>query len=212
MINTVSNISRKVHLRASLYGSSSLKIGGGGASSSYSARIRASTRRVFSCLRSHQLPTTTTKTYTAYNAMRMPASQAKIRPSHNMISSKLTAMVKNPTSRRKGLRCTLNGLIIHIEPTTQDTMKDAAPSSSPIAKLPELARMAENVENTSGLPFPNARKVTPATFSSKPKSWAIVARLGVKKSEALMPRVENRKMSHSRRPTKTAGRQVVAVQ
>ena len=129
-----------------------------------------------------------------------------------MTSNRLTAIVKKPTSRRNGLRCTLNGLIIHIEPTTQDTMNDAAPSSSPIAKLPESARMAENVENTSGLPFPNARKVTPATFSSKPRSWAIVARLGVKKSEALMPRVENKKMSHIKRPTKTAGRKAFFVQ
>jgi len=59
---------------------------------------------------------------------------------------------------------------MHIDPTTHDTMKDAAPTSSPIAKLPEFARIAENVENKSGLPFPKAKKVTPATFSSNPSS------------------------------------------
>ena len=47
--------------------------------------------------------------------------------------------------------------------------------------------MAEKVENRSGEPFPNARKVTPATFSFSPSVFAIVARLGQKKSEAQMP-------------------------
>ena len=106
----------------------------------------------------------------------------------------------------------MKGLIIHIEPTTHETMNEAAPRSSPIAKLPESARMAENVENTSGLPFPNARNVTPATFSSRPSSWAIVARLGVKKSEALIPRVENRKTSQTMRPENDAGRSGRSVQ
>jgi hypothetical protein len=101
---------------------------------------------------------------------------------------------------------------MHIEPTTQDTMKDAAPSNSPIARLPELARMAENVEKTSGLPFPNARNVTPATFSSKPSSWANVARLGVKKSDALMPNVEKRNTSHTSRLTNTTGLKAVCAQ
>ena len=99
--------------------------------------------------------------------------------------------------------------MMHIDPMTTETMNDAAPSSSPIAKLPEFCRMAENVENTSGLPFPNARNVTPATFSSKPSSRARVARLGQKKSEALIPRVEKRKISHTRRLAKTNGRAVV---
>ena len=101
---------------------------------------------------------------------------------------------------------------MHMEPTTQDTMNVAAPMSSPMAKLPELARMAENVEKTSGLPFPKAKKVTPATFSSKPSSWEMVARFGVKKSEALMPRVEKRKMSQRRRPVNTNGRRVGSMQ
>jgi hypothetical protein len=106
----------------------------------------------------------------------------------------------------------LNGFMMHIDPTTQDTMNDAAPSSSPIAKLPEFARMAENVENTSGLPLPNARKVTPATLSSKPSSWAIVARFGVKKSDALIPSVEKRNMSHMISEVKAIGRKGKDVQ
>jgi hypothetical protein len=99
-----------------------------------------------------------------------------------------------------------------MEPTTHETMKVAAPKSSPIAKLPDPARMAENVENTSGLPFPNARKVTPATFSSSPRSWAIVAKFGVKKSEAVMPKVENKKTSQVIRAANAIGRRDVFVQ
>ena len=91
------------------------------------------------------------------------------RPSLRMIRSKDTAMVKKPTSRRKGPRATLMGLMMYMEPTTQETMNDAAPMNPPMAKLPEPARIAENMENTLGLPFPNAGKVTPATFSSRPK-------------------------------------------
>ena len=117
-----------------------------------------------------------------------------------MTSSKITAIVKKPTSRRNGMRSTWKGLMMHIDPTTHETINDAAPSSSPIAKLPESARIAEKVENTSGEPFPNAKKVTPATFSSKPRSSASVARLGQKKSEALIPRVENKNMSQKIRP------------
>lgn len=101
---------------------------------------------------------------------------------------------------------------MHIEPTTQDTMNDDAPSSSPIAKLPEFARIAENVENTSGLPFPKANRVTPAKFSSNPRRFDIVARFGVKKSEALIPRVENRNISHTTKPVNTSGRRVISVQ
>ena len=123
-------------------------------------------------------------------------------------SSMATAAVKKPISRRNGPRLILKGLMMHIEPTTTDTMKDAAPSSSPIARLPESARIAENVEKTSGLPFPKARNVTPATFSSRPSSCAMVARFGQKKSEAEMPRVENRKISQIISPAKTKGRAV----
>jgi hypothetical protein len=61
-------------------------------------------------------------------------------------------------------------------------------------------------------PFPKAKNVTPATFSSRPRSWAIVARLGVKKSEALMPRVEKRKTSHTINPANAAGRRGSSVQ
>ena len=98
--------------------------------------------------------------------------------------------------------------MMHMEPTTQETMKDAAPKSSPMAKLPAFVRKAENVAKTSGLPLPNARKVTPATCSSRFKSCAIVAKLGQKKSEAVIPSVENRKPSQSRRPKNIKGRTV----
>ena len=100
----------------------------------------------------------------------------------------------------------MKGRIMHMEPTTQLTMKEAAPNNSPTAKLPVLLRIAEKVENKSGLPFPNARNVTPATLSSSPRVWATVARFGQKKSEALMPIVEKRNMSQTMRPAKVHGR------
>lgn len=95
--------------------------------------------------------------------------------------------VKKPTSRTNGLGLTRNGLTRGMDPATTDTINEAAPRSSPIARLPDPARIAENVENKSGEPFPNAKKVTPATFSLSPRVFAIVARLGQKKSEAQMP-------------------------
>jgi hypothetical protein len=85
-------------------------------------------------------------------------------------------------------------------------MKVAAPTSSPTAKLPEPAFIAEKVEKRSGLPFPKARNVTPATVSSRPRTDAMVARFGQKKSEAVIPRVENRKNNQNARPTETTGR------
>ena len=142
----------------------------------------------------------------------MAASHAYIHPSRRMTSKTETATVKKAQSRKKGPRLTRKGLMIHIEPTTQETMKDAAPRSSPIAKLPELVRRAENVANTSGLPLPKARNVTPATFSSKFSSCAMVAKFGQKKSAALIPRVENKKISQKSRPMNTKGREVELVQ
>jgi len=47
-------------------------------------------------------------------------------------------------------------------PATTETMKLAAPMSSPMARLPESERRAAKVEKTSGLPLEKARKVTPA--------------------------------------------------
>jgi len=139
-------------------------------SSAYSLLIKLSFCRIRSRLLSHQDPITTIITYSTYNATNSPASHDEIRPSHIVAKTKATATVKKPTSLRNGPLGTWNGFIMHTEPTTHETMKVAAPRSSPIAKLPEFARIAENVEKTSGLPFPNARKVTPATFSSKPRS------------------------------------------
>jgi hypothetical protein len=49
-----------------------------------------------------------------------------------------------------------------------DSLKVAAPNNSPIAKLKVPWFIAENVENTSGLPFPKAKKVTPAVVSLNP--------------------------------------------
>ncbi|KAH8110752.1 hypothetical protein DFH11DRAFT_1618458, partial [Phellopilus nigrolimitatus] len=89
-----------------------------------------------------------------------------------------------------GRAFTLNERMIHIVPATTETIKLAVPSSSRTASAPAPARTAENVLNTSGESFPNARNVTPATFSSSPSRSASVARLGQKKSEGLMPRVE----------------------
>src|SRR6266403_1880322 len=104
-----------------------------------------------------------------------------------MKSNAVMATVKNAASRKNGPRLTRKGLMMHMEPTTQETMKDAAPKSSPMAKLPAFARRAANVAKTSGLPFPNARKVTPATFSSRLRSCEIVAKLGQKKTERGRP-------------------------
>jgi hypothetical protein len=102
--------------------------------------------------------------------------------------------------------------MIHMDPTTHETIKVAAPSSSPTARLPEPARIAEKVENRSGDPLPKARNVTPATFSSRPSICAIDARFGEKKSDALMPRNEKRNISHVVRPMKTSGRNFGSVQ
>jgi len=121
-------------------------------------------------------------------------------------SNSAIAVVKKPTSRRNDHRGTWNGRIMQSEPTTTVVMNDAAPTSSPMARLPDPAFMAEKVEKRSGLPLPNARNVTPATVSSRPKTAAIVARFGQKKSEATMPRVEKRKNSQNARPVATAGR------
>lgn len=124
----------------------------------------------------------------------------------------MTERVKKPTSLRNGIRSTLNGLMIHMLPATTLTINEAAPSSSPIARLPESARMAEKVLNTSGEAFPNARKVTPATFSSRPRKVAMVAKFGVKKSDADIPSVLNRNRSQSTKPAKIRGRRGAGAQ
>jgi hypothetical protein len=69
----------------------------------------------------------------------------------------------------------------------------AAPSNSPTASPNVPPFNAANVEKTSGLPFPNARKVTPAVDSLSPSTDAIVARFGQKKSDAQIPIKEKRK-------------------
>ena len=76
-----------------------------------------------------------------------------------------------------------------MEPATTEVIKLAAPSSSPIARLPLFDFMAANVEKTSGLPFPKARKVTPVRLSLKPRKLANVLRSIHRKSLAAMPMV-----------------------
>jgi hypothetical protein len=82
-----------------------------------------------------------------------------------------------------------------MEPDTTDVMKNAAPMSSPIARLPEPTLIAANVEKRSGEPLPNARKVTPAIDSDIRRVWDRVAKLGQKKSLAAMPIALNNKHS-----------------
>jgi hypothetical protein len=56
--------------------------------------------------------------------------------------------------------------------------------------------MAAKVEKTSGLPLPNARKVTPAMLSLNPRRDEIVLRLTQKKSLAAIPMVLKSRDSH----------------
>jgi hypothetical protein len=100
------------------------------------------------------------------------------------------ATTKNPTSRTKLFLATLKGLTRAILPATTAVMKLAAPMSSPTAKLPLCVLMAAKVLNTSGLPFPKAKNVTPAKLSLIPRIDAIVLRFIQRKSEAAMPMVE----------------------
>lgn len=118
---------------------------------------------------------------------------------------KLAATIKNPTSLTKLRRATLNGRTRAMDPATTAVMKPAAPINSPIARLAELVLKAANVEKTSGLPFPNAKKVTPAMLSLMPSKCAIVLKLTQKKSLAAMPIVLNKVLSHSTRMMKATG-------
>jgi len=92
-----------------------------------------------------------------------------------------------------------------IEPATTAVMKPAAPKSSPTAKEPELVLMAAKVEKTSGLPFPKAKKVTPAILSLIPRIVAIVLKFMQKKSEAAIPIVENSRPSQEIKRVKARG-------
>jgi hypothetical protein len=114
-------------------------------------------------------------------------------------------MMKNPTSLIKVFFPTLNSRTIAIDPATTVVINTAAPINSPTARLPLCELIAANVEKTSGLPFPNARKVTPAMLSLIPRIDAIVLRLGQKNSEAAIPIVENKSASHSERIIKAPG-------
>jgi len=118
---------------------------------------------------------------------------------------KAAATAKKTTSLMKLLRATWKGLMRAIEPATTAVMKPAAPNNSPTAKLPLSVLMAAKVLNTSGLPFPNARNVTPAMLSLIPSILAIVLRFIQKKSLAAMPMVENSRPSHETRMMKLTG-------
>ena len=83
-----------------------------------------------------------------------------------------------------------------MDPETTVVMKNAAPISSPIARLPEPTLIAANVENKSGDPFPRARNVTPAIDSDIRNVCDNVARLGQKKSLAAMPMALKSRLNH----------------
>jgi hypothetical protein len=102
-------------------------------------------------------------------------------------------------------RSTLNSLTRAIDPATTPVMKLAAPMSSPTAMLALLEPIAAKVLKTSGEPFPNARKVTPARLSLSPKMVAMVLRLTLKKSLAAMPMVVNNSPSQVTRMTNATG-------
>lgn len=80
-----------------------------------------------------------------------------------------------------------------------NVLKVAAPMSSPTANPSVPLLIAEKVLNTSGLPLPNARKVTPAVLSLNPRYAATVDKLGQKKSEADIPIKEKRNPRTKRR-------------
>ena len=126
-------------------------------------------------------------------------------PSHRNDRLKAAATVKKPTSLTKAFLATLNGLTKAIEPATTAVMKPAAPNNSPIARLLLFVLKAAKVEKTSGLPFPKARKVTPAMLSLMPRIVAIVLRLMQKKSLAAIPIVLKRRPSQETKIRKAIG-------
>lgn len=84
-----------------------------------------------------------------------------------------------------------------------NVLKVAAPMSSPTANPSVPLLIAEKVLNTSGLPLPKAKKVTPAVLSLNPRYAATVDKLGQKKSEADIPIKEKRNArTKSRNKTK----------
>lgn len=109
--------------------------------------------------------------------------------------------MKKPISLTKLFFATLNGRIRATEPATTAVMKPAAPMSSPTARLPLCVFMAAKVEKTSGLPFPRAKKVTPAILSLMPRICEMVLKFTQKKSLAAMPMVVKSKPSHATRTT-----------
>lgn len=129
----------------------------------------------------------------------------RICPSATKTVLKLTATTKNPTSRKKLLRATLNGRTNAMEPATTDVINVAAPINSPMAKLPLFDLIAAKVEKTSGLPFPKARNVTPVKLSLIPRTLAKVLRFMHRKSLAAIPMVLNNKHSHKMRMINATG-------
>ena len=92
-----------------------------------------------------------------------------------------------------------------MDPATTVVMNAAAPTSSPTAIMLLFDVIAENVENRSGLPFPRAKKVTPAKVSLMRSPLAIELRLMEKKSPAVMPILVRSRTSHRRMRSIAAG-------
>lgn len=113
--------------------------------------------------------------------------------------------MKKQTSLIKLFLATLKGLTSAMDPATTAVINPAAPMSSPTARLPLCVFIAAKVEKTSGLPFPNAKNVTPAMLSLIPKQFAIVLRFIQKKSLAAMPMVLKSRPSHMTRIAKATG-------
>ncbi|KAI9641104.1 hypothetical protein NHQ30_010534 [Ciborinia camelliae] len=126
-------------------------------------------------------------------------------PSARNTILKLAATMKKPISLTNVFLPTLNSLTKAIDPATTAVINPAAPMSSPTARLPLCEPIAANVENTSGLPLPKARNVTPAILSLIPNMLAIVDKLIQKKSLAAIPIVENNNASHSMRMARATG-------
>jgi hypothetical protein len=114
--------------------------------------------------------------------------------------------MKKQISRVYVFRSTRNSLTRAIEPATTPVIKLAAPMSSPTAILALLEPIAAKVLKTSGDPLPNARNVTPAKLSLRPRTVAIVLRLTLKKSLAAIPIVVKRRPSQRTMMVNATGR------
>jgi hypothetical protein len=74
-----------------------------------------------------------------------------------------------------------------------------------MAKLPLLDLMAAKVENTSGLPLPKARNVTPVKLSLRPRKLANMLKSMHRKSLAAIPIVLKSRDNQSTMTVKASG-------